>query len=93
MNIDAAFVGVVGALLSGIVQALKQVPGLKDRPWLIPFLALALGVGCGLGAFVSEIPADAVLMERLLSGLAAGLVSVGLYEAIKHATPGGSGPA
>ena len=90
MTIDLAFVGVVAIVLTGVMQAVKQVPGLrKEIPplrsysWLVPFIAMALGAAIGVAAWVTGTgPTTAV--GAVLSGLAAGLASVGLYEAAKH---------
>jgi len=84
MAIDIGFVVVVAALLTGIIQAVKKVPAVKAQLWVVPFVAIALGVGLGLAAWVSQAPGCEVLLTAVLSGLAAGLSAVGLYEVGKH---------
>ena len=92
MQIDMAFVAVVAIVLTGVMQAIKQIPGLRkaippltSRAWLVPFIAMALGAAIGVAAWGTgtgpETPVSAIL-----SGVTAGLGSVGLYEVAKQVT-------
>ena len=64
-------------VIMGIVEAAKRA-GLPSK--FCPLLAILLGIG-----FSFLIPATS-WAENLISGVAAGLVSVGLYEAIANPT-------
>jgi hypothetical protein len=68
----------VPPILIGLVQAVKAIPAIKARTWLVPFLAA--GVGVLLTYVVENFPAT---WRLVLPGLSLGLASTGLYEAGK----------
>jgi len=81
MQIDPTIIVVVTPLLTAVLQAVKRVPGVAARTWLVPFVSVALGLGAGVGYHFAE---GAALGAGLMSGLAAGLAAVGLYEFAKQ---------
>jgi len=84
MTIDAGFVLVAAALLAGVLQAVKQAPPMKAHLWVVPFVAILGGVGLGMAAWSAGQVSD--LLNAVLSGIAAGLSAVGLYETGHQAT-------
>jgi len=61
-------------LVAAILQAVKQVPFIVNRSWLIPFIGMPIGVGLCF-VFKDPLPwGDGILI---------GLSAVGLYEAGK----------
>ncbi|MFO8012129.1 MAG: hypothetical protein R6X20_02370 [Phycisphaerae bacterium] len=72
MDPDIAIVPLVTALM----LAVKQAPPLKREglKWLLPWIAVALGVG------VSLLAAGEVTTDLALRGLVYGLAAAGLYD-------------
>ncbi|MBN2584872.1 MAG: hypothetical protein JXL80_17540 [Planctomycetes bacterium] len=65
-------------LLTILVQALKAVPFVKQRTWLLPFVAAAMGLGLAVLCHWGDLDG-----ERVLTGVALGLTAAGLYDAVK----------
>ena len=65
-------------VLVALVQAIKAIPAVKSRMWLVPFLSASLGIL--LAYAVSGFPHTG---DPLLPGLIAGLAAAGLYDAGK----------
>lgn len=65
------------AIVIGLTEVIKRATGLEKR--YIPLLAVILGVILSfIGAYLGVISAT------LISGITAGLVSVGLFSGIKN---------
>ena len=79
-------IAILCPILVGLLQALKAVPGLKKRLWLLPLLAVVLGVA--LAYAVEGFPAST---GPLLSGLMVGLAACGLYDVGKGVLAGAAG--
>lgn len=77
MNTELS-IAVIAALTLGLVQAVKQV-GLPSK--FAPLVALAFGIG--LSALTITITGLSWPMV-VISGLIAGLTSVGLYSGVKN---------
>lgn len=65
-------------ILMAVVQAIKAVPFLRDRTWLLPFASMALGVAAVYVA--AGFPADGSLVWP---GCVLGLAACGLYDATR----------
>jgi len=64
-------------LLTALMQAVKQIPWLKveGRSWILPFLAIGIGVVGTMGALsVWDGP-------TAIKGIIFGLAAIGLYDA------------
>lgn len=65
-------------VLTGLIQAMKAVPAVKARSWLLPLLA------CGLGIVLAAVVQWPIINgQTVVAGLVAGLSASGVYDAIK----------
>jgi hypothetical protein len=71
-----ATTAIVLPVLVAVVQALKAVPTLRERTWLLPFASMALGVAAVYVA--AGFPDDPGLAW---TGVVLGLAASGLYDA------------
>ena len=71
-------IAVLSAITVGLVQVVKQV-GLPSR--FLPLTALVFGVGL---AWLTVSVTSIGLPNLIISGLIAGLMSVGLYSGVKN---------
>jgi len=86
IQLDAGLLALVAALTIGLVEALKCLKELKDRPSWWPFLSVGIGVAltCLVMAGWAARPLGPVgqtIATWLIQGLAAGLSAAGLYSA------------
>ena len=87
MSVDLVWIGVVTPILTIVMEVVKRFPIVADRPWIVGLVALFLGIAVGLVDWSVRLEAaSAEFLVSLLSGILAGLGSVGLYEVGKRAS-------
>lgn len=87
VTIDVAtFVGLYGLVGLIVTQVAKLIPAINEKKWAKVLVALAVGIAAAMICWVSKA-SDFMLeftwWQALLTGVAAGLSSMGFYDVIK----------
>lgn len=69
---------VLTPIVTGAVEAIKRIPGVALRSWLLPFLAIAAGVGLS-----SVWTPELAWRDEVQAGVMSGLASSGLFSGAK----------
>lgn len=82
MQIDATHLWIV-PVVTVLAQMAKAIPFIEGRPWLGPWMAVALGLGLAAIASLAQ-PVDLPFQQALgiwgVEGVLAGLAASGLYS-------------
>ena len=83
MDLDPKILTLV-PLVTALVQAVKQLPGLKDKGHLIPWVSLGIGIAL-VAAYqaawgASGLSPQQIVATDLIAGAIVGLSGAGLYS-------------